>query len=239
MDYLREMGIQRWVERNRSTRVDVSDVDASYVNSGNNQSQATEVKAPQQSNNSSEQLDWQQLETTVASCQKCELCKTRIQTVFGSGNSQAKWLFVGEAPGAQEDKQGEAFVGRAGQLLNSMLLSIGMQRDDVYICNVLKCRPPNNRDPLGEEVTKCLPYLQRQIELVAPEKIITLGAFASKALLQTNDSIGSLRGRVHAYSSLNFVAKIPLIATYHPAYLLRSPGEKRKVWQDLKLALSC
>lgn len=224
MDHLKEMGIQRWVERKRSPNADTSVLPS-----------VNEIETNDSvSDNAIDQMDWQQLEQVVSGCEKCELCQTRIQTVFGSGNPKAKWLFVGEAPGAQEDKQGEAFVGRAGQLLNSMLSAIGMQRDDVYICNVLKCRPPNNRDPLGEEVTKCLPYLQRQIELAAPEKIITLGAFATKALLQSNEPIGRLRGHIHTYSS----TKTPLIATYHPAYLLRSPGEKRKVWQDLKLALT-
>ena len=220
------MGIQRWVERSGSS---------SAENIKTQSEQLGENKSESLPTDSISKLSWQQLEGVVSECHKCELCDTRINTVFGSGNPKAKWLFVGEAPGAQEDKQGEAFVGRAGQLLNSMLHAIGMQRDDVYICNVLKCRPPNNRDPLGEEVTKCLPYLERQIELAAPDKIITLGAFATKALLQSNESIGRLRGHVHSYSK----TKTPLIATYHPAYLLRSPGEKRKVWQDLKLALTC
>lgn len=176
-----------------------------------------------------------QLETVQRSVEVCELCrlhKTRNKTVFGAGNESADWLFVGEAPGAEEDRRGAPFVGRAGQLLDAMIFSIGMKREDVYVANVLKCRPPDNRDPLGLEVQHCQGYLRKQIELIQPRLIIALGRFAAQALLNSTLPIGKLRGRLHSY--LPF--EIPLVATYHPAYLLRSPLEKRKVWGDLILA---
>lgn len=169
----------------------------------------------------------------VASCRKCSLAGGRTQTVFGTGNPGADWMLVGEAPGAEEDRQGLPFVGRAGQLLNAMVAALHMARDDVYIANVLKCRPPNNRDPLGEEVVACMPFLRRQIALVRPRIILALGRFAAQALLATHAPISSLRGRVHHYGEFN----TPLVVSYHPAYLLRSPLEKRKAWEDLKLAL--
>lgn len=174
------------------------------------------------------------LEADVAACQRCNLAPTRTRTVFGTGNPAADWMIVGEAPGAEEDRQGLPFVGRAGQLLNAMIASLGMGRDDVYIANVLKCRPPNNRDPLGEEVVQCLPYLRGQIRLVRPRIILALGRFAAQALLGTHEPIGKLRGRAHRYGEFD----TPLVVSYHPAYLLRSPLEKRKAWQDLKLAMS-
>jgi DNA polymerase len=178
-------------------------------------------------------LGWEDLEQQVRGCVKCALHSTRTQTVFGVGNRSARWMVIGEAPGAEEDRKGEPFVGRAGQLLNSMLQAIGLRREDVFIANILKCRPPNNRDPLPEEVRCCRPYLQRQIELVNPRLILCVGRIAAQNLLQTDVTVGKLRGRVH---SLGPDAR-PLIVTYHPAYLLRSPGEKRKVWQDLVLAM--
>ena len=177
----------------------------------------------------------QRLEVVQRSVEACELCalhKTRKNTVFGAGNKSADVLFVGEAPGAEEDRRGAPFVGRAGQLLDAMIHSIGMKREDVYIANVLKCRPPDNRDPLGPEVQRCQGYLHQQIELIQPRLIIALGRFASQALLNSTVPIGKLRGKLHLY--LPF--EIPLVATYHPAYLLRSPLEKRKVWGDLILA---
>ena len=161
----------------------------------------------------------------------CGLHTTRTQTVFGVGNRQAELLVVGEAPGADEDRQGEPFVGRAGQLLNSMLRAMGMPRDTVYIANLLKCRPPGNRDPAPEEVRCCQPYLQRQIELLSPRALLAVGRIAAQNLLGTDTPIGKLRGAVHHYGA----QRIPLIVTYHPAYLLRSPTEKRKSWKDLRL----
>jgi DNA polymerase len=175
---------------------------------------------------------WDTVAAEVAGCTRCELHQCRNRTVFGVGNRSASWLVVGEAPGADEDRQGEPFVGRAGQLLNSMLLGIGLQREAVYIANVLKCRPPNNRDPKPEEVAQCLPYLERQIALLKPRIMLAVGRIAAQNLLATDTPIGKLRGRVHAFGN----ASIPLVVTYHPAYLLRSPTEKRKAWEDLKFA---
>jgi len=175
--------------------------------------------------------DWESLAEAVRDCRLCGLCETRTQTVFGVGNRGARLMVVGEAPGADEDRQGEPFVGRAGILLNAMLRAAGFERGEVYIANVLKCRPPQNRDPTDEEAGHCLPYLRRQIELVAPEAILCVGRIAAQRLLDTETPIGKLRGRVHSLDGR------PVIVTYHPAYLLRSPGEKRKSWDDLKLAL--
>lgn len=178
-----------------------------------------------------EAVGWAELKSAVAACTLCELHKTRTQTVFGVGDENADWLFVGEAPGADEDAQGEPFVGQAGKLLDNMLKSIGLKRgNNVYIANVLKCRPPGNRNPLPEEVARCEPYLGRQVELIRPKLIVTLGKFAAQTLLGQEATIASLRGRVHAYRG------IPLIVTYHPAYLLRNLPDKAKAWQDLCLA---
>lgn len=177
-------------------------------------------------------LDWPGLAQQVANCQLCELHATRTQAVFGVGNQQADWLVIGEAPGADEDRQGEPFVGRAGQLLNAMLKAIGLTREQVYIANILKCRPPNNRDPRPEEAACCGPYLQRQIELIQPKLILALGRIAAQRLLLTNTSLARLRGQVHMLET----TQTPVIVTYHPAYLLRSPAEKRKAWQDLQFA---
>jgi len=166
----------------------------------------------------------------VRACERCGLQATRTQTVFGVGNRRAELLVVGEAPGAEEDRQGEPFVGRAGQLLNSMLQAMRAPRATVYIANVLKCRPPGNRDPSPEEVRCCLPYLQRQIDLLAPRLMLAVGRIAAQSLLATETPIGKLRGTVHHFGT----QATPLIVTYHPAYLLRSPGEKRKSWTDLR-----
>ncbi|MBS0373371.1 MAG: uracil-DNA glycosylase [Proteobacteria bacterium] len=178
-------------------------------------------------------LDWDGLAAAVRGCTRCALAATRTHTVFGVGDRAARWLVVGEAPGADEDRQGEPFVGRAGQLLNSMLRGAGLAREQVFIANVLKCRPPGNRDPLPEEVRCCLPYLHRQIALLAPELILCVGRIAAQTLLGVETPIGQLRGRRHVLQPFG----TPLVVTYHPAYLLRSPGEKRKSWADLKLAL--
>ncbi len=175
---------------------------------------------------------WEELRTTVAGCTRCVLHTTRTQAVFGVGNPQAQWMFIGEAPGADEDRQGEPFVGRAGQLLTSMLKALGFRREDVYIANVLKCRPPGNRDPRAEEAQECRRYLDRQIELVAPTIIVAVGRIAAQTLLGTDVALGRLRGTVHLLGERRW----PLVVTYHPAYLLRSPGEKRKAWQDLLFA---
>jgi len=174
-------------------------------------------------------LDWNALRDTVAGCRRCGLCETRTQTVFGVGDTAARWMFIGEAPGADEDRQGEPFVGRAGQLLTSMIRATGLTRESVYIANVLKCRPPGNRDPQADEAASCRAYLDRQVELVNPTLVVAVGRVAAQTLLGTDMPLAKLRGRVHALGT----ARRPLVVVYHPAYLLRSPGEKRKAWLDL------
>jgi uracil-DNA glycosylase len=174
---------------------------------------------------------WIPLKTAVSSCTKCGLHKTRTQTVFGVGDENADWLLVGEAPGAEEDRLGDPFVGQAGRLLDNMLAAIGLHRgQNVYIANVLKCRPPGNRNPESEEVAQCTPHLTGQIELIKPKLIVAMGRFAAQTLLGTDATIASLRGRVHQY------AGVALIVTYHPAYLLRTLPDKAKAWQDLVFA---
>ncbi|MDM4766717.1 uracil-DNA glycosylase [Pelomonas sp. SE-A7] len=182
------------------------------------------------------QLDWQGLQQSVAACRNCGLCESRQQTVFGVGHPQAEWMIVGEAPGEQEDRQGEPFVGVAGQLLDNMLRAVGLTRAEaeparqVFIANTLKCRPPRNRNPEPEELAACQPYLDRQIELVRPRIILALGRFAVQALLGSNEALGRLRGQVHRYQG------IPVIVSYHPAYLLRNLTDKARAWEDLCLA---
>ena len=176
-------------------------------------------------------LPWTDFAADVEGCTACGLCRTRKQTVPGVGDTAAEWLFVGEAPGAEEDARGEPFVGQAGRLLDNMLASLGMSRErNVYIANVLKCRPPNNRTPEPLEVEACRPYLERQVTLLAPKLIVALGRSAASLLLASDASIASLRGRVHKYRG------IPLVVTYHPAYLLRNLPDKAKAWEDLLLA---
>ena len=176
-------------------------------------------------------LDWDALEAAVSNCTKCPLSATRTQTVFGVGNRNARLLVVGEAPGADEDRQGEPFVGRAGQLLNAMLRAIGLARQDVFIANILKCRPPGNRDPNRGEIDCCTPYLLRQIELVAPAAVLAVGRIAAQHLLQSDQPVGRLRGKAASFGA----RQIPIVVTYHPAYLLRSPEAKARAWQDLCL----
>jgi DNA polymerase len=177
--------------------------------------------------------DWQLLQDEVSACVKCGLAATRTRTVFGVGNPHADWLVIGEAPGAEEDRQGKPFVGAAGKLLDAMLQAIGLSREqNVFITNMLKCRPPGNRDPKAEEIAACLPYLMRQIAAIKPKLILAVGRIAAQSLLATDVPLGRLRGRVHRFGPLSTA----LIVTYHPAYLLRSPAEKRKAWEDLKFA---
>lgn len=176
--------------------------------------------------------DWTTLEQQVKACQNCELSQQRTQAVFGVGNRKADWMVIGEAPGADEDAQGEPFVGRAGKLLNQMLLAVGLKREEVYIANIVKCRPPNNRDPRPEEATACEAYLQQQIALVQPKVIFAVGRVAAQNLLKSDQKVGAMRGKTFEYGP----DKVPVVVTYHPAYLLRSPGEKRKAWQDLLAA---
>jgi DNA polymerase len=200
--YLKALGVERWVSRRPKLGAAIDHTPA-----------------------------WDQLAAQVSGCVLCGLHTTRTQTVFGVGNRRAEVLVIGEAPGAEEDRQGEPFVGRAGQLLNSMLRATGTPRETVYIANLLKCRPPGNRDPAPEEVRCCQPYLQRQIELLEPRLLLAVGRIAAQNLLATDTPISKLRGSIHRYG----VQGIPLIVTYHPAYLLRSPTEKRKSWTDLRL----
>lgn len=176
------------------------------------------------------QMDWDTLERTISGCTACPLYQTATQAVPGGGSRRPDWLFVGEAPGENEDLQGKPFVGQSGRMLDHMLASVDLTRDEIYISNVVKHRPPNNRNPAPFEVQQCLPYLLRQIELLQPKIIVAMGRFAALSLLNSKASLASLRGRVHAYQG------IPLVVTYHPAYLLRSPQEKAKAWEDLQLA---
>ena len=181
-------------------------------------------------------MNWAELETAVQACRACKLGNSRHQAVFGSGSAHARWMIVGEAPGAEEDRQGQPFVGAAGQLLDAMLQSIGLDRqaDDpqraVYVANVLKCRPPGNRNPQPDEVAQCVPWLQRQVALLRPTLILALGRFAAHSLLGSQAPISQLRGQVHAFGG------IPVIVSYHPAYLLRNPADKARVWRDLCFA---
>jgi uracil-DNA glycosylase len=219
-EYLRALDLQAWVLR----RGEAEPAPAAVAAPGARSADVSRVPDTE--------LDWRQLRERVAACRRCALCETRTRTVFGVGDERADWLIVGEAPGAEEDRQGEPFVGRAGQLLNAMLRAIGLAREQVFIANVLKCRPPGNRDPAGSETEQCLPYLERQIVLLKPKLILVVGRIAAHNLLRTEAALSSLRQRVHRFGA----DRVPLVVTYHPAYLLRSPGEKRKAWEDLKFA---
>ena len=191
---------------------------------------ASAVAAPAVDTGAADEAAWEALRARVSTCTRCELSQTRTQTVFGVGNRRADLVVIGEAPGADEDRQGEPFVGRAGQLLNSMLRAIGPARQTLYIANVLKCRPPGNREPKPGEVACCLPYLQQQLDMIQPRLLVAVGRVAAQNLLATDTPLARLRGQVHRFGA----RATPLIVTYHPAYLLRSPTEKRKSWVDLK-----
>lgn len=204
-EYLAALGIPIWVQR--GAEADPGEADSSDVSS------------------------LEDLAIEVQACTRCALHASRNQTVFGVGDTNADLLIIGEAPGADEDRQGEPFVGRAGQLLNAMLGAIHLARADVYIANILKCRPPSNRDPKPAEAEACTPYLERQIALIEPTVILAVGRIAAQWLLQSDQPIGRLRGTVHSYGT----ASTPLVASYHPAYLLRSPLAKAKAWEDLVL----
>lgn len=233
--YLDALGIDRWVLRNSPAASEAA-----------LQSEAPPIQAPAARVSTPKvsepvvaprpalpaNIDWDPLRAAVAACTACDLCKTRTQTVFGVGHTRAEWLVIGEAPGAEEDRQGEPFVGRAGQLLNAMLLAIGLPRETVFIANILKCRPPGNRDPKAEEVSRCLPFLSAQIALLKPKIILAVGRIAAQNLLSTDAPLARLRGKLHRFGE----AETPLVITYHPAYLLRAPGDKRKAWEDLKFA---
>jgi uracil-DNA glycosylase family 4 len=243
---LREMGIQQWapavvdeasaavaeadIVLDEADREDIAEVAPTQMHA---EPQARMTPRPPSPTGS---LDWLQLRQTVAACTACKLCEGRRQTVFGVGNERAHWMIVGEAPGEQEDIQGEPFVGKSGQLLDNMLRAISLTRGEadaarqVYIANTIKCRPPNNRNPEPDELEKCEAYLVRQVQLVQPKIILAMGRFAVQSLLRSTDPVGRLRGRVHHYEG------VPLIVTYHPAYLLRNPEDKAKAWDDLCLA---
>ena len=195
---------------------------------------AESVTEPPQRERAVAGMGWESLEAAVAACTLCPLHAGRIRTVFGVGNRQADWLIIGEAPGAEEDRKGEPFVGRAGKLLDAMLAALGQSRAEVYIANVVKCRPPENRDPRAEEAASCAPVLDRQIALLAPRVILAVGRVAAQRLLGTDTPVGKLRGRVHRYGTTG----IPLVVTWHPAYLLRRPDAKAGAWRDLVLASS-
>ncbi|MBI5041886.1 MAG: uracil-DNA glycosylase [Gammaproteobacteria bacterium] len=224
------MGIDAW--RSRSSSVDAQAILAESGALPVSPASMGDV-APRISPGIDPDIDWDTLQRQVASCTRCDLHRTRTQTVFGVGNRTADWLVIGEAPGAEEDKRGEPFVGRAGQLLDAMLAAINLDRRRAYIANILKCRPPNNRDPQAHEVACCEPYLQQQIALIQPRLILAVGRIAAQNLLKTDAPLARLRGRVHRYGE----RQTPLIVTYHPAYLLRTPGDKRKAWDDLQLAV--
>ena len=222
--YLDAIGIDVYVTRSWNAAPAV--IEGEFV-----QAEASS-KAPSCGPAPSPGADWRELEAMVAGCTRCGLHAARTQTVFGTGSVSAGWLFIGEAPGAEEDRQGEPFVGRAGQLLNAMLKAAGLSRDAVYIANILKCRPPGNRDPRPEEAGACRGYLERQIELVDPVVIVAVGRIATQNLLQTSAPLARLRGTVHSLGE----SGRPVIVTYHPAYLLRTPADKRKAWSDLLFA---
>jgi DNA polymerase len=227
--YLEALGIDRWVSRHSSPETAPAAVIQARAPAPVPVTAPTPTPTPLPPEALS---DWGVLRERVAACTACDLCKTRTQTVFGVGNTRADWLIIGEAPGAEEDRQGEPFVGRAGQLLNAMLLAIGLPRETVFIANILKCRPPGNRDPKPEEVSRCLPFLSAQIALLKPKVILVVGRIAAQTLLATDAPLARLRGRLHHYGEAN----TPLVITYHPAYLLRTPSDKRKAWEDLKFA---
>lgn len=219
LKYLQSMGIEVWLPRSQAFSPEIH-VDPANVMLDSSLEQDSTHKS------------WQFLENSVSKCEKCQLCHTRTQTVFGSGNRNADWMFIGEAPGKNEDLEGKPFVGQAGLLLTEMIRAMGLDREnDVFIANILKCRPPNNRDPKSDEVEACSEYLLQQIDLVKPKMILAVGRIAAQSLLNTNDSLAKLRRTVHQISN------IPLIVIYHPAYLLRSLSEKRKAWQDLLFAI--
>jgi len=230
-EYLAALGLETWILRGTAT-APLEPVAAPLTESAPVAAAAPSATAPPGAAPREATHDWPQLRERVAACTRCGLSATRTQTVFGVGNLQAEWLVVGEAPGAEEDRQGEPFVGRAGQLLNAMLRAIGLKREQVYIANVLKCRPPHNRDPVAAETMECLPYLDRQIALLRPKIMLVVGRIAAQNLLRTDAKLGTLRQQVHSFGA----SGVPLVVTYHPAYLLRSPAEKRKAWEDLKFA---
>jgi uracil-DNA glycosylase len=229
LHYLEAMGIDVWERRLPHEFESGLDLSSPQANDAEEAGAVSVYQIPE----TPDALNiWQMLQNEVTVCRQCDLCESRTQTVFGSGNPLADWMVIGEAPGQSEDQQGLPFVGVAGQLLTEMLRAIGLSREDVFITNILKCRPPNNRDPHKDEVEACHPYLARQIEAIKPKIILAVGRIAAQNLLNSDKTIGQLRGQVHDLNG------IPLVVVYHPAYLLRSLLEKRKAWQDLQLAMA-
>lgn len=222
LQYLEAMGIDVWIPRTSAL-----DVFKPVLASDSSTEQV--IREPELHNVNP--TGWADLEAEVAGCTKCALCETRTQTVFGTGNKNADWMIIGEAPGQHEDEQGKPFVGKAGLLLTEMLRAVGLDRDEVFITNILKCRPPGNRDPKPEEAESCSEYLRRQRALLKPKIILAVGRIAAQTLLNTDAPLTKLRGKVHVLDGT------PLVVVYHPAYLLRSLLEKRKAWQDLQLAV--
>jgi DNA polymerase len=220
------MGIQYWVRR------ELPADQHGDATAGHEQLQGAKERAPEQSLQQMPET-WESLQLAVSSCRKCPLCQSRQNTVFGAGDQNARVMVIGEAPGEKEDRQGLPFVGRAGLLLNQMLLAANLSRESVYIANILKCRPPGNRNPYSEEVKRCHDYLLRQITLVQPEVMLAVGGVSANNLLQSEEAVGRLRGKVYSYGE----SGIPLLVTYHPSYLLRKPSEKAKAWQDLQLLM--
>lgn len=220
LQYLDAMNVNVWQPRFMPpiTASEINTIDVSLVTTN----VFNEIEIPD---------SWETLRAEVSDCKLCTLCTSRTQTVFGDGNINADWLFIGEAPGENEDLQGKPFVGEAGKLLTQMIRAMKLTREEVFITNILKCRPPHNRDPHIDEIKRCRDYLQRQITLVKPKIIVAVGRIAAQTLLGTNETIGKLRSKVH------HIENTPLIAIYHPSYLLRSPIEKRKAWQDLQFAM--
>ena len=217
--YLKAMGIDVWLPRDADDGVD-GDPEGGHSGPVGAESPVAETGS----------AGWEELRACVKECTRCALAGSRTNTVFGVGNPDADWMIIGEAPGAEEDRRGEPFVGRAGKLLDQMLLAIGQSREQVFIANILKCRPPNNRDPKPEEAAACRDYLEQQIKLVRPRIVLAVGRVAAQNLLGSDEPVGRMRGRPHELGG------IPLVVTYHPAYLLRSPAQKRKSWSDLCLA---
>jgi len=237
--YLQAMGITRWVKREPDpVSVDIAEL----VNDDVNKTDVSEAVKPNEvelsviqtpDSHVVDQADWPELEKQVSECLACDLHTTRTQTVFGSGSLQADWLIVGDAPGSEEDLQGAPFLGQGGQLLTAMIEAVGLKREKVYITNSLKCRPPESRDPDTDEIMACHVYLKRQIELLKPKVILAVGKVAAHNLLELNEPMKTMRGQAFTYQNTG----IPVVVTYHPAYLLRAPSNKGKAWQDLKMAM--